>query len=573
MKFDLINDEGKKEYWAALAFRHCGEVSPRLMRKLLSQYGSAYAVFCAATANNILSRNLISQSLRLALQSTKWRIFAEKEWRSAKIFCGEIILWTDYRYPLALKRIPDAPAFLYARGNTSLLSVPTLAIVGSRKSQSHIISKVRDLAKELSSCGLCIVSGLAHGIDYAAHVGAMEEQGKSIGILGCGIDVVYPKNHGDMYQRMGENGLLLSEFAPDAVPISQNFPIRNRIISALSEGVLVAEAAMRSGSLITARIALEQHRPVYVLKPDIGEFSQGCQSLVLDGAKVINDALDIITDIAPQLNWEYDAYCKKYDRDTKHPKFEVFPVISELPIKQSSSLDIAISENLMAPPISPATVPLLTPITSMVIVPLLTSITSMATVPLLPPITLSPIIPTPITSPAIVPLLPPLPTLSPLITPLPIIPLPISELEHDKNIHERTKNPQVGDTLESRSIDFGQMAENLMGELREFSLGDLAIPPKKKKNIVPKEKMLNGNDNQKQYKLLQDIWDSLSELEREIFTILAKIGDANPDEILAHLSVEKQNIAALSSQLLMLEVRQLLVRLPGNRYRHGDAKK
>lgn len=343
--FELLSDTQKKEFWAALALKYTKSISPRLLRKLGASYGSFYAVFSALTNSSLENpqseKFRLSPACRSELKSEAWREEALKEWQQSKSFEGEVLLWTDYRYPVSLKRISDAPPFLYIRGDSSLLSKPTVAIVGSRKCHSLTVEKVKEISAELSSCGICVVSGFARGIDYAAHVSAMEHMGKSIAVFGCGIDVIYPKEHKNLYHEMhNKDALFISEFPPHSAPLAVNFPIRNRIITAISEGVLVAEAALKSGSLITARLALEHNKHVYVLEPHHENHSLGCHSLIADGAAQVKDAYDIIMDLAPNLVAEASTYeAEKSNSKEKEESESIFDTFSKEDFSEEKSLE------------------------------------------------------------------------------------------------------------------------------------------------------------------------------------------------------------------------------------------
>lgn len=182
--------------------------------------------------------------------------------------------------PPLLRAAIDAPLLLYCRGDLALLRAPGFAVVGSRKATRHGRAVAEYMARSLSACGITIVSGMALGIDRVAHEAALARIGRSIGVLGTGIDMLYPLENQAVFDAMERRGLLLSEFAPGTPPQAGNFPIRNRIISGLSLGVLVVEAAHRSGSLITARLALEQNREVYAVPgPALDAHCLGCQDL------------------------------------------------------------------------------------------------------------------------------------------------------------------------------------------------------------------------------------------------------------------------------------------------------
>ncbi len=187
------------------------------------------------------------------------------------------------------------------RGDPTLLSEPQIAVVGSRNPTPSGLEITRDFARRLASDGLLITSGLATGVDGAAHAGALET-GRTIAVLGTGPDLVYPAVHRALARRIADGGALVSEFPPGQGPSARNFPRRNRIISGLGVGVLVTEAALKSGSLITARLALEQGREVFAVPGSIrNPLSRGCHALIRDGAKLVEDPTEIIAELAPML--------------------------------------------------------------------------------------------------------------------------------------------------------------------------------------------------------------------------------------------------------------------------------
>ena len=215
---------------------------------------------------------------------------------------AHILLWHDSQYPERLRTLPDAPVLLYCKGDLELLSAPAVAVIGTRQPSPHARAVAAHMAHNLSVCGICVVSGMAQGIDGLCHSAALAGVGKSIGVLGTGIGQVYPRIHQELFSRMRHEGLLISEFAPGSPPLPQHFPIRNRIISGLALAVVVVEAASRSGSLITARLAAEQGREVYAVPgPALDEHCTGCQDLVRQGAKAVFDAGDVIYDLLELL--------------------------------------------------------------------------------------------------------------------------------------------------------------------------------------------------------------------------------------------------------------------------------
>ena len=295
----FMDEAARKEYWASLALRHCRGLGARSAARLARFFGSAYA---AVQARQQWGEAGVNKGQAAELATGSWRVTAREEWDRARDLSAAIVLWTDPEYPALLRSIVDAPLVLYCRGDLSLLQSPGFAVVGSRKATRHGRSVAEYMARCLSACGIAIVSGMALGIDRVAHEAALARVGRSIGVLGTGIDVLYPPDNMAAFDVMERRGLLISEFAPGTVPHAGNFPIRNRIISGLSLGVLVVEAAQRSGSLITARLALEQNREVYAVPgPALDAHCLGCQDLVRQGARAVFCAEDVLRDLAEQL--------------------------------------------------------------------------------------------------------------------------------------------------------------------------------------------------------------------------------------------------------------------------------
>lgn len=208
-----------------------------------------------------------------------------------------IIAFDDPRYPPLLKEISNPPLLLYLQGDISLLCTPQIAIVGSRSCTHYGQQKAYQFAQQLSTAGFSITSGLAIGVDGFAHQGALDAEQKTLAVLGSGLNNIYPKRHLKLAKQISQEGLLISEFWPDAFPLSAHFPRRNRIISGLSLGVFVIEASIRSGSLITARYANEQNRDVFALPGSIDNPEAcGCHKLIQQGGKLITKSQDIITE-------------------------------------------------------------------------------------------------------------------------------------------------------------------------------------------------------------------------------------------------------------------------------------
>lgn len=209
-----------------------------------------------------------------------------------------VLTLADPRYPKQLLEIPDPPMLLFVRGDESLLGSPALAVVGSRNATPQGLDNAHNFARAFSEGGMTIVSGLALGVDSAAHRGGLQGRGSTVAILGTGIDITYPKRNQSLADEIATAGALVSEFALGTPPQAANFPRRNRLISGLSLGCLVVEAALDSGSLITARLAAEQGREVFAVPGSIhSPLSKGCHALIKQGAKLVENAQDVLEEI------------------------------------------------------------------------------------------------------------------------------------------------------------------------------------------------------------------------------------------------------------------------------------
>jgi DNA processing protein len=209
-----------------------------------------------------------------------------------------VVTLDDPDYPQALLNISDPPLLLYVKGRRELLNKPMLALVGSRNASAQGLKNAEAFAQAVSEAGLCIASGMAHGIDAAAHRGGLRGIGSSVGVVGTGLDKVYPAANRELAHQLAEEGALISEFSLATPPLAANFPRRNRIISGLSLGCLVVEASLQSGSLITARMALEQGREVFAIPGSIhSPQAKGCHYLIKQGAKLVECAQDILEEL------------------------------------------------------------------------------------------------------------------------------------------------------------------------------------------------------------------------------------------------------------------------------------
>ncbi|HEX7029317.1 MAG TPA: DNA-processing protein DprA [Gammaproteobacteria bacterium] len=267
------------------------------LEALLAEFGSPEALF------SLESRQLAPFDLhprtRESLLAPDWeRADADAEWMAASSAC--LLPANASGYPDLLLRIPDPPIALFARGDISLLQSPQLAIVGSRNPTTGGRETAYDFSLTLARAGLVITSGLASGIDAAAHEGGLDAGAGTIAVCGTGLDRLYPPSNRKLGERILAEGVLVSEFPPGTPPRRENFPQRNRIVSGMSLGTLVVEAAWRSGSLITARLASEQGREVFAIPGSIhNPLSRGCHRLIRDGAKLVESANDVLEELGP----------------------------------------------------------------------------------------------------------------------------------------------------------------------------------------------------------------------------------------------------------------------------------
>jgi len=310
-----MNDSGDLAAWIELSL--VPGLGGQRFRSLLSTFGLPTNVVNAtrsqlcrvvpdALAAGILERSRGSE-VEKALQ---WA--AQPEHR--------VLTLADTEYPKQLLEIADPPALLYVAGNARLLSSPALAVVGSRNATPQGLKNAQSFARTFSEAGLVIVSGLAIGVDSAAHSGGLEGRGSTIAVLGTGIDIVYPRRNEPLAQEILLRGALVSEFPLGTPPNAGNFPRRNRLISGLARGCLVVEATLDSGSLITARLAAEQGREVLAIPGSIhSPLSRGCHSLIKQGAKLVETAQDVLEELGvagvpetrlPELSASHDLLDK-----------------------------------------------------------------------------------------------------------------------------------------------------------------------------------------------------------------------------------------------------------------------
>ncbi len=275
-----------------------------------------------ASISELVKVNGISQRLAENIKSVKKRDASYREIETAQKKGIRIITLNDPDYPPLLKEISDPPPFFYVLGKLQPHSA-NIAVVGSRNATDYGLSSAWEIAGNLAAMGITIVSGMARGVDTAAHEGAIEAGGATLAILGTGLLKIYPSENAGLYKRISENGAVISEFHLNAEPAAHHFPIRNRVISGLSLGVVVVEAAKRSGALITARTALDQNREVFALPGSVRSArSAGTHSLIKQGAKLAVNAQDIIEEFPFLSKFQSMGNSKQ---NTKKPKTEARP--------------------------------------------------------------------------------------------------------------------------------------------------------------------------------------------------------------------------------------------------------
>lgn len=286
------------EPWLRLV--HAPGVGPALARTLLARFGDAPGV-CSASRGALIDSGLTPEAAdQLRAAKPPPGVTRDREWAAAD---GRHLLpLDDPRYPARLAAIADPPPVLYVQGDPELLAWPALAIVGTRHPTTAGCENAHEFARHLAASGLVIASGLAVGIDGAAHEGALAGGGLTVAAAGTGLDRVYPARHADLARRIAAEGALVSELPIGTRPSRSAFPRRNRILAGLCIGTLVVEAAVRSGSLITARMATEQDREVFAIPGSIhNPVARGCHQLIRQGAKLVETADDVLEELAPLL--------------------------------------------------------------------------------------------------------------------------------------------------------------------------------------------------------------------------------------------------------------------------------
>lgn len=276
-------------------------IGPERQRALLANFGLPERIF---TAGQFALAQVIGERLARTLLTRDNLPAVERALAWASEPGNAILTLSDTAYPPSLLHTADPPSLIYLKGKLDLLQAPALAIVGARNATPQGLANAEAFARSFSAAGLTVISGLALGVDAAAHAGALREAGSSIAVIGTGANRIYPSRNAELARQLASEGLILSEFPLDTPPAAHNFPRRNRIISGLARGVLVVEAAVDSGSLITARMAAEQGREVFAIPGSIhSPLARGCHLLIKQGAKLVESAADVLD----ELSWQKPA--------------------------------------------------------------------------------------------------------------------------------------------------------------------------------------------------------------------------------------------------------------------------
>ncbi len=282
----------------SIALASVSGVGSVTFKKLITRFGGAEAVF-RATKRELSGIEGLGRSRASAITSFNgWGAVQDEVGRAVEAGVAVVGL-EDTAYPARLKEIYDAPPILYMKGSLTDRDERAVAVVGSRNSSRYGLISAEGIARGLAARGITVVSGMARGIDSAAHIGAVREKGRTIAVLGSGIDVIYPSENRPLFHEIVEHGAVITEFPFGTEPEMTNFPKRNRIISGISLGVVIVEASPNSGALITAKLALEQNREVFAVPGNITSMrSRGTHNLIREGAKLVECAEDVIEELA-----------------------------------------------------------------------------------------------------------------------------------------------------------------------------------------------------------------------------------------------------------------------------------
>ena len=336
---------GDAFHWLALTL--VPGVGSTLFKRLLNRFKTPKAVF-GASAKELLTVEGLGEKVTGEILKGPSEKRIEREFDLLKELGGTLLTFKDDAYPKRLRDIYDPPALLYVRGALKKEDELAVAIVGSRKTSPYGRWITEKVSRELSHHGITIVSGMARGIDSFAHQGAISGGGRTVAVLGCGVDIIYPSENRDLFSQIMGHGAVLSEFPMGSQPEGGHFPRRNRIISGLSIGVVVIQASSESGSLITASYALEQGREVFAVPGNVGaEGSRGTNQLIKDGAKLVESSEDILEEILPQWSRESEKEQKVEPvvRDLEKSELILYQLLGEVP----THIDVIIRESRLDP--------------------------------------------------------------------------------------------------------------------------------------------------------------------------------------------------------------------------------
>ncbi len=317
--------------WLALALTP--GLGARTAGKLLREFGSPDAIFSASLT--ALEGQRLPAAVAQALHSQRPLSDAAKELAQVQAAGCRLLTWDEPEYPARLKEIYDPPPLLYVRGNIELLSRHMISIVGARRPTPYGNQMAERISRDLADRGLVISSGLARGIDASAHKGALSSTtGATIAVLGCGIDVVYPKENKKIFEQIEQRGAIISEFPIGTFPAPQNFPIRNRIIAGMALGVVVVEGAQYSGSLITARLAMEFGREVFGVPGHVTQPSSfGPNQLIKQGAKLVATWEDVWEELPTQVRLQLEE-----EAGFASPAEDPASIVQELPLQDPEKI-------------------------------------------------------------------------------------------------------------------------------------------------------------------------------------------------------------------------------------------
>jgi len=290
----MLSDEGK----ALLVLNGLPHVGPITLNRLMNAFDGDAVKLMQSEAKVLMEVEGVGPKIAGTLSGWRKHFNLKRELTLLKNHKVDFVTWKDEGYPSVLRQIPDPPIGLYKCGLLSLGKVRCIGIVGTRKATLYGQKQAGRIAARLAQAGYCIVSGMARGIDAAAHRGALDAGGATVGVLGCGPDIVYPPENADLYGRMRSGGSLVSEFPFGRGADRQTFPMRNRLVAGMCEAVVVVESAKSGGSMITARFAGEQGRQVFALPGRVDQSSSaGCHQLIRDGATLVTCTEDILDEL------------------------------------------------------------------------------------------------------------------------------------------------------------------------------------------------------------------------------------------------------------------------------------